>query len=136
MIDRLRRVLRVARWEVARAGGGVDVTVETWTGPRPTKVCRRALACLLLRLSGQVRLVRAFVQPRDEEVTVGLEAPLRPPAGAPELGRALSALSVAWELCGREAAAVTDESIAREYLARVERVAVPRQVDRRVVAHG
>ncbi|MUW15521.1 hypothetical protein GJ633_13440 [Halorubrum sp. CBA1125] len=24
MIDRLRRVLRVARWEVARAGGGVD----------------------------------------------------------------------------------------------------------------
>ena len=112
-----------------RGRNGLIVTAEIHEGPRPGKTARRALACLLLRATSLVRLVRAYADPGENGVSVGLEVCLSTRRDASSLSGALSALSVAWELCGLEAPAVLDEGIARQYLTRVEGVGAPSRVD-------
>jgi hypothetical protein len=86
----------------ARVGIGEDA---------PTARCE-ALALLLLRASASVRLVRAAA-----DQTARFEVALRPPVAAAMLRDALCALSVAYRMVAREAAAlVHDATIAAAYL--------------------
>jgi hypothetical protein len=113
----------------SRGRNGLILTAEIYEGPRPGKTARRALACLLLRATSLVRLVRAFADLGEDGVSVGLEVCLSKRRDASSLSGALSALSVAWELCGLEAPAVLDEGIAAQYLTRVEGVGARSRVD-------
>jgi hypothetical protein len=83
----------------------------------PAPASRRALAVLLLRSCGLVRLVRACAAPDDGEQRLWLEVPF---AGTPtpaELSHALGALSVACRLVGREANVLRhDPTVAALYV--------------------
>jgi hypothetical protein len=99
----------------ARVAAGPDGSIATAVfigdGPPPSP-CRDALALLLLRASGSVRLVRAAAK-----ATPGLEVALPPPVTVPALQHAFCALSVAYRLVVREAAALAhDASLAATYL--------------------
>ncbi len=80
-------------------------------------VVREALAAMLLTLVDAVRFVRAGAETTGDRTSVFLEVDIQPDAAAPELQHALSALSVAGRLAGREASALTDTNVARAYLA-------------------
>lgn len=82
-----------------------------------TMVGRAATARLLLRLSGAVRLVKGVVVRDGEAVRPGIAAASAPPRTGADMARVLSALSVACGLAGREIRALTDQGLARAYLA-------------------
>ncbi len=86
------------------------------TGVQAASVtCRRALALLLLRTCGAVRIVRA-VATVDDAVPARLEVVHRRPT-VPELGDAFAALSIACRLAAAEAAVLWhDETAASSYL--------------------
>ena len=99
------------------SGGAIRATVElvSWDSASPESSA--ALAVLLLATGGLVRLARPVLEDSGAGVGARFEvrsSALRTPAW---LGRALSALSVACRLCGREAAVLADAGIARDYLA-------------------
>jgi hypothetical protein len=83
----------------------------------PADSCRHALALLLLRTCGVVRMVRAAGAPASGPFGARFEVPF---AGVPtvaELSHALGALSVACRLAAREAAVLRhDRTIAEAYL--------------------
>ncbi|MCX6538594.1 MAG: hypothetical protein NT151_06650 [Acidobacteria bacterium] len=93
-----------ARVELARLGDAADDT-------------RTAIAVLLLTLAYVVRFVRAGAEPRDGTTSVFVEADIEHAATAPELHHALSALSVACRMAGREVKALMDPDVAHTYLA-------------------
>ena len=77
--------------------------------------CREALALLLLRVSGAVRMARAVLPPASGAPR--LEVVLAGAPTAAEAGHALSALAVACRHCAREVEVVQrDETIAGMYL--------------------
>jgi hypothetical protein len=100
----------------AKAGHGTAVRVDVATNSEaPATPCREALALLLLRTSGIVRMVRATGQ-RDGSAA-RVEVLFTDPPCASELAHAFSALSVACRIAGREAAVLQhDERVASEYL--------------------
>ncbi len=84
------------------------------TEPLLAPACVQAVAVLLLRAAGAVRMVRATAR---QDAGPGFEVHLGPEPLADELGRALAALSVAWRLAGREADVLArDERVARQYV--------------------
>ena len=90
-----------------RPDGGVLLTVEVArTGPEA-----RAVALLLLSASRAVRMAR----PAAVDGALRLEAAFDTPPSTGEFAHALCALSVAWRLCGREAVALRQEALAKEY---------------------
>jgi hypothetical protein len=82
-----------------------------------TSTTRAATALLLLNTSALVRSVKAVAVRRDGVDRAGLAAACERPRSGADLDRALSALTVACSLAGREAQALRHEPLAREYLA-------------------
>ena len=136
-------MLRELGWSYSRSEGGrvsVDLEVpgcarraEVESDTRSTRVLlelgtwedgalgiigRRGLAVFLLSATRAVRMVSAGARsvPGGETV-VRFGVDLGPRFTAAELAHALSALSVAWGLGGREVQAVSEERVARDYLA-------------------
>ena len=82
-----------------------------------TALVRRALGYLLLNSCGMVRLARATaVAFEDDRTSIGFEVRLDLPLSAVELDHALSSLSAAARLCGREVNALCVERLATTYL--------------------
>lgn len=104
-----------------RPDGSLAAQAEILAAPALPPAARDALALLLITACGVVRMARAAVEETgddgDRRTAARLEANLAPPASPAALSEALSALSVAAGLCGREARALQDERLAREYLA-------------------
>ena len=99
-----------------QAGGAVSIGVElTRDTALIGEISKRALGTLLLRASSVVRLARGIVSEGGDGAS--FEVSFQTTPSAVELGHALSALSVACELCGQEAVAMQDEFVARNYLA-------------------
>jgi hypothetical protein len=96
--------------------GVVHVGVELGVAAAASSVSRHALSVLLMTANRVVRLCRAAVGQNDGQPSTRFEVawPCCPPAV--ELAHALAALSMACRLCAREAEALQDEVIAREYL--------------------
>jgi hypothetical protein len=102
---------------------GVAVSVDVTTSSEPLAMpCREALALLLLRTCGVVRMVRAAVQDVGAAMAARFEVLFGDtPCGA-EFAHAFSALSVACRIAGREAVTLQhDERVASEYLRAVMR---------------
>ncbi|MGD0948411.1 MAG: hypothetical protein ABSA52_13365 [Candidatus Binatia bacterium] len=101
----------------AKTPCGVAVSVDVTTSSEPLAMpCREALALLLLRTCGVVRMVRAAVQNVGSGMAARFEVLFGDtPCGA-ELSHAFSALSVACRIAGHEAVILQhDEIIARAY---------------------
>jgi hypothetical protein len=98
-------------------GGGVRLTLDLSHAAGVTLAARQALSALLLIANGAVRLVRGFLEHRDDELVAGFRVEYASAPGAGELEHALSALSVAGRLCAREAKILHDEPTARLFLA-------------------
>lgn len=103
---------------VAPAGAGVSFAVTLVTSAEvPSEPARNALAHLLLRAAGAVRLVRPFARGSAHATAAGLEIAWTDVPTAAEVAHSLRALSVACALCGREAEALQrDDDLARRYL--------------------
>jgi hypothetical protein len=100
--------------EQRTVGAHVSAEVARWDALAESS--RHALAVLLLRAGALVRMARPAIEEHETQIGARFEVSFNTLPGASELAHALSALSVACSLCGREARAVQDEIIAREYL--------------------
>jgi hypothetical protein len=101
---------------VAQRNEGAQVSVDLARWDRVEETSRHALATLLLRAGGLVRMARPSIEQLEAQIEARFEIVFTAIPAAAELAHAFSALSVACSLCGREAKAVQDEVIAREYL--------------------
>ena len=95
-------------------GAHVSAGIARWDALAESS--RHALAVLLLRAGALVRMARPAIEEDETQIDARFEVAFSELPRAFELGHALSALSVACSLCGREARAVQDENIAKEYL--------------------
>jgi len=112
-----------------------DATVAAWvpvvdaTGASPAPspdVCQRAVALLLLRVGGIVRMARPAAETRDGATEARFEVVFDSGPCAAELAHALAALSLACRLASREAAVLQhDEVVARAYVSQWERASAP-----------
>jgi len=100
--------------EPRSVGAHVSAEVARWDALAESS--RHALAVLLLRAGALVRMARPAIEENETHVGARFEAVFSGLPRAFELAHAFSALSVACSLCGREAGAVQDEIIAKEYL--------------------
>ena len=100
--------------EPRSVGAHVSAEVARWDALAESS--RHALAVLLLRAGALVRLARPAIEENETEVGARFEVVFSELPRSFELAHAFSALSVACSLCGREAGAVQDEIIAKEYL--------------------
>ena|SRR2546425_3574053 len=101
-----------------RQGEGVRVSVELVLADALTQPCRQTLGLVLLTAGGVVRMIRAVVEQNEDRPVVRFEVNFSSAPTATELAHALSALSVAVRLCGREVQVLQhDEGVAKEYLA-------------------
>jgi hypothetical protein len=79
-------------------------------------VCRQAFGLLLLRVTGLMRMARVALDKRDE-ASARFEVVFEIEPSAAELAHAFSALSVASQVAGREAAMLwSDEVVAQAYV--------------------
>jgi hypothetical protein len=105
-----------------RANQGVAVAVAVLPGTVryaefPPPVCRQAVACLLLRVCGVVRMARAAADTGDGTPHARFEVVFGSRPCAAELAHAFAALSVACRLASREAAVLwSDEKVAGAYV--------------------
>ena len=93
----------------------------------PSAQSRAAIGTLLLTIAGLVRTVRAGAVSHEEEVTLFFEVDFPGGVTAVELRHGLAALAVACRMAGREARVLTDEQVARAYLAARFRAATSSQ---------
>lgn len=76
-----------------------------------------AVAVLLLSVNGLVRMARAIIRQTDQRFSAGFEASLSSRPSLAEFVHALSALSIACDMCGREVEALMeDAALARSFL--------------------
>ncbi|HEV7403700.1 MAG TPA: hypothetical protein VGO11_12265 [Chthoniobacteraceae bacterium] len=93
--------------------GAVRAIVEIADLKEAPAACAEAVAILLLRVAGAVR----FVRPVFAEGSAWLEAAFPSLPDAAALGEGLAALSIAWQMAGREGAALArDKSLAADFL--------------------
>lgn len=100
-----------------RNAGGCRVRVELARLGDVADETRAAVAVLLLTVAHVVRFVRAGAEPLDGTTAVFVEVDIESAATSPEIHHALSALSVACRMAGREVKALMDLDLARSYLA-------------------
>lgn len=101
--------------EQHRAGARVWVELARWEALG--ELNRQALGALLLKTGGRVKLARPSVEENEALVAARFEIDFNAMPSPGELKHALSSLSVACTLCGREASVLQDEAVARAYLA-------------------
>jgi len=109
----------------AHASGDYRISAHLSRHRSLSSIARRALAVFLLTANGLVRYARAGIE-RSAGATSALfevRYPGQPSAALMET--ALSALAVACGMCARELAVLSDESVARRYLAAREAASVP-----------
>lgn len=99
------------------AGGSVSAIVDLVDAPASPPAPRAAIGLLLLTTAAAVRVVKGVVMTHDEGERAGLAVTCEGAGSSDALDRALSALTVACRLAGREAQALRHEAIALEYLA-------------------
>jgi hypothetical protein len=105
----------VARLE-SSSNAGLRFVIDLVDVAGRPDVCRRAVAALLLAVSGSVRLVKGAIVERGAGHITTLMSPLVTAREA-DVDDTLSALSVACEGTVREVEALMDERLASEYLA-------------------
>ena len=98
------------------ADGAVRASVALASCDDVTPSSGDALGVFLLTACGIVRLARAAVQEEEAARVPRFEVRYAAPPVSAEIGHALSALSVACALFGREAQALRDDRVARTYL--------------------
>ncbi len=102
-------------------GAGLLVSVDFETLEAPVPVTLRASGWLLLRAASMVRFARPLMLRGDDGAfTPRLEILFFHAPTPVLLGEALGALTLAAQLCAAECAALGSETIAREFLARLE----------------
>jgi hypothetical protein len=119
---------------VERRDRGVHAWVQLARAEDLGKDSRRALAILLLRSTGAIRLARAATRKDREEVVVGLEVVLARQPSVDDLNHAFSALSVACCTCGREARELRDPGLATSYLRLHQEYAIEKSASRESTA--
>ena len=104
---------------IATNGGGVELILELVRCNSRESLRLRAVSVFLLTANGNLRLARASSSDRDGQRSFGFHVCLPASAVAEEVEHALSALSVAYRTCAREAAALLDQRTAQYYLSAV-----------------
>lgn len=102
---------------VEQRGWGARVSVEVAVCDDLSATSRQAITTLLLKTGGVVRLARPSVDEQESRIAARFEVAFVALPTALELAHALSSLSVACSLCGRETRVLRDETIANDYLA-------------------
>ena len=97
--------------------GGLRAVVDLVDASAYTLTSYAATGLLLLHTSAVVRLVKGVVATNDGTCNAGVAAEIENPLSGAAVDRAFSALTVACRLAGREAQALRDDSLARQYLA-------------------
>lgn len=110
---------------VQQRGLGAHVSVELSSYEGLAGRNRQALSVLMLSAGGQVKLARPAVEEQANRIAARFEVFFASIPRVTELTHALSALSLASELCGREAKAIQDDTVARHYLAIANTAAEP-----------
>lgn len=96
---------------------GLDLRVELLRAHVAAEVSRRALAVFLLRMSGGLRMARAYAATAEEQECFGFRVWLPSAPDGEEIDHALGALSMAHRMCAREMSVLLDEAAARCYMA-------------------
>jgi len=96
---------------------GAEVAVEIVRSEALGETSRQALSLLLLGTGALVRLARPSIEEKENQIVMRFEVRFTTTPTAVELAHAFSSLSVACAMSGREARALQDEVIARDYLA-------------------
>ncbi len=113
-IDSRLRTYNAILTPLSDAGVAIRVDVASTAGASESRLA--ALAEILLRACGVVRMVKAYVCDRPDSHPAVFAVTLPGPVAQGELGEALSALAVACEICGNEISALQNEEIAQAYL--------------------
>jgi hypothetical protein len=98
-------------------GSGLEMSVELLRCDAAAEITRQALALYLLSVSGSLRMARAFASHAGGQISFGFLVSLPSTPFAEEIHHALSALSVAYRMCAREANVLLHIAAARHYLA-------------------
>ncbi|GAG44262.1 unnamed protein product, partial [marine sediment metagenome] len=106
----------------AHPSGECRVTAHLWRYQSLSSLGRRALAVFLLTANGLVRFARAGIERSRHSTSALFEVRFSGPPSAALMETALSALAVACGVCGRELDVLSDDSVARRYLAAREAV--------------
>ena len=96
---------------------GVEVAVEIAQSEALGETSRRALSLLLLATGAIVRLARPSIEEHEYQAAMRFDVRFTTMPAAVELAHAFASLSVACAMSGREARALQDDAIARDYLA-------------------
>jgi hypothetical protein len=102
---------------VEQQDAGARVSIEITRCASLGETSRQALSALLLKCGALVRLARPSIEETDNSVAARFEVSFGGMPTAIEVRSALSSLSVACAICGREARVLGDPSIAKQYLA-------------------
>jgi hypothetical protein len=96
---------------------GLEFSVELLRCDAAAEFTRQALALYLLTVSSSLRMARAYTSHAGEQMSFGFLVSLPSSQAAEEIQHALSALSVAFRMCAREANVLLHGAAARHYLA-------------------
>lgn len=96
---------------------GAEVAVEIVRSEALGEASRQALSLLLLGTGALVRLARPSIEERENQIAARFEVRFTTTPTAVELAHAFASLSIACAMSGREARALQDETLARDYLA-------------------
>ncbi len=96
---------------------GAEVAVEIVRSEALGETSRQALSLLLLGTGALVRMARPSMEEKENQIAMRFEVRFTTTPTAVELAHAFASLSVACAMSGREARAIQDEVIARDYLA-------------------
>jgi hypothetical protein len=102
---------------ITASARGVALNVELVRCDTAAEAALRAMSIFLLTASSGLRLVRAYGTDADGVRAFGMQVGLASEPAPEELDHALAALSVAHQMCAREAKVLLDPAAARCYLA-------------------
>lgn len=102
-------------WAKTDTTGAISVSVELARYENAADESKEALATLLLKASGAIRMARAAIEENENQTLVYFETKFASRPCATEWHHALSSLSVACALCAQESKALDDTSVARKY---------------------
>ncbi|MGO8757455.1 MAG: hypothetical protein ACLQG3_04955 [Terracidiphilus sp.] len=96
---------------------GVVLSSELARSSAAAETSRQALTVFLLTATNTLRLARAYAEKVDGGLAFGVQVDLPCAPAGEEIDHALAALSIAHQMCAREASVLLNEATARCYLA-------------------